>query len=547
MEQAPRVFLSYSHDSETHRERVLSLSERLRADGIETILDQYENGGPPEGWPRWMLDRLDEADRVLVICAPTYHRRFRGHEEPGKGKGVDWEGAIITLALNEARSKTTRFLPVLLDLSDEAAIPEPLRGQSFHCLTTEEAYQDLCDVLLDRGGVEPGPVGELKPKPRRQGQPLTFPASGPPPRESVSQPPRIDLTHLPSGAEHFLGRGPELAALDSAWAAGSGIAVVELIAPGGTGKTALVKHWLDGLRAGGWGGAVQVFGWSFYSQGTGEDRQASEDHFLAEAIQWFGVDIAPSANPADKGRALAERISATPTLLVLDGLEPLQYPPGPLAGELRAAGLQALLTRLASAGQPGLCLLTSREWMQDLAEWVRNDTHADRPVVRLDLGNLSETDGACLLHKLGANRAGAAAMGPDDAELMEASRAAHGHALTLSLLGNYLRLAHEGDIRQRDRVDFADANHTSGGHAFRVMAAYERWLAHGWEEGARCLAVLRLLGFFDRPASAEALKALRTAPRSRASPSPCSLFPRASRPDPAHLPNPSPTPNGGSP
>ena len=287
---------------------------------------------------------------------------------------------------------------------------------------------------------------------------------------------------------------------------------MELIAPGGTGKTALVKRWLDGLRAKGWGGAAQVYGWSFYSQGTGEDRQASEDHFLAAAIQWFGVDIAASANPADKGRALAERIRASRTLLVLDGLEPLQHPPGPLAGELRAPGLQALLTRLASAGQPGLCVLTSREWIQDLAEWVRNDTHADRPVLRLDLGNLSDTDGACLLHRLGAKRAGAAAIGPDDAELLEASRAVHGHALTLSLLGHYLRLAHEGDIRQRDRVDFADADQTSGGHAFRVMAAYERWLAGGGEDGARCLAVLRLLGFFDRPASAGALQALRTTP-----------------------------------
>ena len=38
---APRVFISYSHDSDDHRARVLGLSERLRADGIETILDRY--------------------------------------------------------------------------------------------------------------------------------------------------------------------------------------------------------------------------------------------------------------------------------------------------------------------------------------------------------------------------------------------------------------------------------------------------------------------------------------------------------------------------
>ncbi len=43
-----------------------------------------------------MLDQLDAADSVLVVCTETYYRRFRGHEEPGNGKGVDWEGALIT-------------------------------------------------------------------------------------------------------------------------------------------------------------------------------------------------------------------------------------------------------------------------------------------------------------------------------------------------------------------------------------------------------------------------------------------------------------------
>ncbi|EGV27941.1 WD repeat-containing protein, partial [Thiorhodococcus drewsii AZ1] len=121
----------------------------------------------------------------------------------------------------------------------------------------------------------------------------------------------------------------------------------------------------------------------------------------------------------------------------------------------------------------------------------------------------------CLLHRHGATRAGAAPIPADDPELIAASREVRGHALTLSLLGRYLRLAHGGDIRQRDQVDFAKANEATGGHAFRVVAAYEHWLAAGGEQGARCLSALRLLGLFDRPASAGALSALRTAPPIR--------------------------------
>lgn len=38
----PRVFISYSHDSPEHADRVLVLADRLVGDGIDCILDQYE-------------------------------------------------------------------------------------------------------------------------------------------------------------------------------------------------------------------------------------------------------------------------------------------------------------------------------------------------------------------------------------------------------------------------------------------------------------------------------------------------------------------------
>ena len=70
---------------------VLGLAERLRTDGVDAEIDQYVAGAPEEGWPRWMLNRLDWADFVLVVCTETYYRRFRGHELPGAGKGSDWK------------------------------------------------------------------------------------------------------------------------------------------------------------------------------------------------------------------------------------------------------------------------------------------------------------------------------------------------------------------------------------------------------------------------------------------------------------------------
>lgn len=345
---------------------------------------------------------------------------------------------------------------------------------------------EIASLILRRMGWNPTPIDAVKPS--------------------------VDITHLPKGADHFLGRVEELAWLDAAWKDPQA-RIVELIAPGGTGKTALVKRWLDRLGQDRWRGAQRVYGWSFYSQGTGADRQASDDHFLGEALAWFGVRYEPSLSPWDKGLQLAKAVAATRALLVLDGVEPLQYPPGPLAGELRAAGLKALLTQLASFGQSGRCLITSRERLTDLDEYARSAEHSVGGVLWRDLGNLTEEDGAHLLHKLGVRQAGAAAIERDDAELKAASRAVRGHALTLSLLGRYLALGFGGDIRRRDQVNFREADaETQNGHAFRLMAAYETWFKREGEKGARELAALRLLAFFDRLATPESLAALRASP-----------------------------------
>ena len=86
---------------------------------------------------------------------------------------------------------------------------------------------------------------------------------------------------------------------------------------------------------------------------------SSADEFLDAALTWFG-DPDPRIGTAwEKGERLAKLISHRRTLLVLDGLEPLQNPPGPQEGRLRDPSLQALLRELA-AFNAGLCVITTR-------------------------------------------------------------------------------------------------------------------------------------------------------------------------------------------
>lgn len=170
----PRIFISYSHDSSEHRERVLALAERLRRDGLDARIDQHVAGAPAEGWPRWMLDQIDLADFVLVVCSETYYRRFRGHEESGKGKGADWEGALITLELYKSKSRVVKFVPVMLAVGLDEFVPEPLQGVTYYHVTTEDAYQALYRFLRGAAGVEASPLGQLKTLERKKVKALTF-------------------------------------------------------------------------------------------------------------------------------------------------------------------------------------------------------------------------------------------------------------------------------------------------------------------------------------------------------------------------------------
>jgi hypothetical protein len=308
---------------------------------------------------------------------------------------------------------------------------------------------------------------------------------------AAAGPEKISLARLPVTGKEVFGREPELAFLDKAWAKPR-VNIVAVEAWAGVGKSTLVNHWLQRLAAKRYRSAELVFGWSFYRQGT-TGEASSADEFVDAALAWFG-DPDPRLGTAwEKGERLARLIARRRTLLVLDGLEPLQDPPGPHEGQLREPALQALLRELA-AFNPGLCVVTTRLPVADLAE------HEAGSVLRLELDHLSPEVGAQLLRALGVK-------GPE-AELRTASEEFGGHCLALTLLGGYLTDAYGGDIRCREEMSGHLAHDVrQGAHGRKVMASYQSWFGEGPE-----LAVLRLLSLFDRPADQKALEALLKPP-----------------------------------
>ena len=307
-------------------------------------------------------------------------------------------------------------------------------------------------------------------------------------------PKKISVARLPVTGSDVFGREEDITFLDRAWA-NKDVNVVTIVAWAGVGKSTLVNHWLRRMATDHYRSAELVFGWSFYRQGTTGDT-SSADEFLDVALTWFG-DPDPRLGTAwAKGERLAKLVAHRRTLLVLDGLEPLQNPPGPQEGRLHEPSIQALLRELA-AFNTGLCVITTRLPVADIAD------HEGTSALRCDLEHLSSDTGAKLLRALGVN-------GPE-AELRSASDEFSGHCLALALLGSYLTDAYNGDIRCRKEVSERLAQDVrQGAHARKVMESYQTWFGEGPE-----LSVLHVLGLFDRPVDENALAALLKPPAIR--------------------------------
>ena len=162
MPVAPKVFISYTHDSVEHMDRVLALSNRLRSEGIDCCIDQYEQS-PAEGWPLWCERQVEKSDFVLVACTETYLRRFKREEAPGVGLGATWEGHFITQELYNAQGNNSKFIPIIFLREDAAHTPVILQGVTRY--TVPDAYEPLYRRLTHQPLVTMPPLGSVKAMP----------------------------------------------------------------------------------------------------------------------------------------------------------------------------------------------------------------------------------------------------------------------------------------------------------------------------------------------------------------------------------------------
>lgn len=326
---SPRVFISYSHDSTEHEARVLSFANRLREYGVDAIIDQY-SPAPPRGWPLWMDLEIQRATFVLLVCTGTYLCRVEHREEPGMGRGVMWESALIYNHLYLAEPPVQEFIPILFADSSPADIPMPLRTMTYYFVETEEGYEDLYRHLTAQPRNQVPSLGKLRTLPYKRVQ--SYQVSLPDSRMSSAEAfmplsvetearsgmpgNRLNTTlsphNLPPRNPHFVGRTSELRSIHTSLNRhlSSGVSrQVGIRGHGGLGKTSI---------------AIE-YGWTYLTYYPGGifviDCSSDYKKKIAELAGFLGIR---DADPQDLDRTVPlviNRLSSDPrSLIILDNV-----------------------------------------------------------------------------------------------------------------------------------------------------------------------------------------------------------------------------------
>ena len=477
-----KIFISYSHKDEDWKDRLQEQLEVLALEGYFSVWDDRQIE-PGDDWFAEIERELNQADVAVMLISASFLRSsfIRTEEIPTLLRRRKQEGIrLIPLILRPCRWQNIKWLKTILGgYKDNVA----LSGLSEH--QQEEALSDLAgkihDILNPVATKSPPTTEPTIPNPTTSQAPTT-------------QTPTILSDRLPTVKGKFFGREQELQLLDDAWRSEQST-IVEFVAFGGTGKTKLLRHWLDRSIADKAMGINAVIAWSFYSQGASEDKQISSRLFFDHAITELGSQSTDFPTDEARGEHLAKLLRQHRCLLILDGLEPLQHATSVNRGELKDRALRQMLRTLALDNE-GLCVITTRIAVDELK-------NREPQVVHHNLDNLQVADAVELLKDLQAH-------GTDE-ELQAAAKDYACHALSISLLGNLLHRRHGGDIRKRDLIsdltDSASVDKDSR-HAFKVMQAYERWFSEDEQYSAE-LALLRLLSLFDHPIEQSVLQVLQ--------------------------------------
>jgi hypothetical protein len=137
------ILISYSHDSEEHKQWVSKLASKLKLSGIRVILDQtHLNAG--DYLTAFMEEYIEKVDYVLIVCTDNYNQRAK--ERKG---GVGYEINLISAEILD-NPRTNKFIPIVRNVTSSKKTPACLNGKLYCDFSENQEFSEQFDALLKK-------------------------------------------------------------------------------------------------------------------------------------------------------------------------------------------------------------------------------------------------------------------------------------------------------------------------------------------------------------------------------------------------------------
>jgi hypothetical protein len=143
MTQPIRVFISYSWDTQVHKDWVREFADDLATNGIDIILDQYDLQIGEDRF-QFMETSVREADAVLCVCTPAYVSKANG-----RSAGVGVETSLITPQFFERMKSAKQFIPIVRQSDGTTPLtPDYLSALIFVDFRDDQGFRSQMEQLL---------------------------------------------------------------------------------------------------------------------------------------------------------------------------------------------------------------------------------------------------------------------------------------------------------------------------------------------------------------------------------------------------------------
>lgn len=120
----PKVFISYSHSSDSYKDQIRDFATMLRSHGIDATFDGWELSGGND-LNAFMEQSIKDADKVIIACDKNYSDKANN-----RSGGAGIETYIISPEVYKKHNQN-KYIPVIFekDIDENVYTPDYLKGR----------------------------------------------------------------------------------------------------------------------------------------------------------------------------------------------------------------------------------------------------------------------------------------------------------------------------------------------------------------------------------------------------------------------------------